>query len=98
MRLRLTSYDAFKEWAWRPPSLQRYAHVLGMLAAFIYTCFITQVGILANSFPPSRMRSLAFSAFAAGAPVGAGLGLVIGGALTEESKFVVLVQYYVYIN
>lgn len=40
------------------------------------------------------MRSLAFSAFAAGAPTGAGLGLVIGGALTEESKFVDLVQSY----
>ncbi|KAL0945380.1 hypothetical protein HGRIS_000876 [Hohenbuehelia grisea] len=41
------------------------------------------LGILAHSFPPSRARSIAFATFAAGAPVGAGLGSVIGGVLTQ---------------
>jgi hypothetical protein len=39
------------------------------------------------------MRSIAFSTFSAGAPTGAALGLVLGGILTQESKFVDFVQY-----
>ena len=39
-----------------------------------------KVGILAESFPPpSKWRSLAFATFAAGASVGAGLGIILGG-------------------
>ncbi|KAL4260570.1 Major facilitator superfamily (MFS) profile domain-containing protein [Pleurotus pulmonarius] len=41
------------------------------------------IGILAHSFPPSRIRSIAFATFAAGAPVGAAFGMAIGGALTQ---------------
>ncbi|KAI0701230.1 efflux transporter [Cytidiella melzeri] len=44
------------------------------------------LGILAHAFPPSRARSIAFSTFAAGAPIGAAIGNVIGGALTEFTK------------
>ncbi|KAI1781687.1 major facilitator superfamily domain-containing protein [Ganoderma leucocontextum] len=41
------------------------------------------LGILAHTFPPSHIRSIAFATFSAGAPVGAAIGLVIGGILTE---------------
>ncbi|KAI0345781.1 hypothetical protein BDW22DRAFT_1426436 [Trametopsis cervina] len=44
------------------------------------------LGILAHSFPPSRARSLAFATFAAGAPMGAVIGSLIGGALTQITK------------
>ncbi|KAG6901627.1 hypothetical protein C0995_009795 [Termitomyces sp. Mi166 len=42
-----------------------------------------QLGILAHAFPPSRARSIAFSTFAAGSPVGAALGMALGGVLTQ---------------
>lgn len=45
-----------------------------------------QLGILANSFPPSRARSLAFASFSAGAPIGAVFGTALGGVLSEFSK------------
>ncbi|KAK7691166.1 hypothetical protein QCA50_006269 [Cerrena zonata] len=41
------------------------------------------LGILAHAFPPSRARAIAFSTFAAGAPIGAAVGTVLGGLLTE---------------
>ncbi|KAG2073084.1 MFS general substrate transporter [Suillus decipiens] len=41
------------------------------------------LGILANAFPPSRARSIAFATFAAGAPVGGAFGVIIGGVLTQ---------------
>ncbi|KAF5385630.1 hypothetical protein D9757_003546 [Collybiopsis confluens] len=41
------------------------------------------LGILAHSFPPGRARALAFATFAAGAPLGGGIGTVLGGVLTE---------------
>ncbi|KDQ58837.1 hypothetical protein JAAARDRAFT_127904 [Jaapia argillacea MUCL 33604] len=44
------------------------------------------LGILAHAFPPSRARSLAFATFSAGAPVGAALGMVIGGVLTQLTR------------
>ncbi|KAF9446079.1 MFS general substrate transporter [Macrolepiota fuliginosa MF-IS2] len=43
------------------------------------------LGILAHAFPPSRARSFAFAAFAAGAPVGAAFGIAIGGVLTQKT-------------
>ncbi|KAG5653776.1 hypothetical protein H0H81_010617 [Sphagnurus paluster] len=43
------------------------------------------LGILAHAFPPSRARSVAFSTFAAGAPLGAALGMALGGVLTQET-------------
>lgn len=43
------------------------------------------VGILAHAFPPSKARSLAFATFAAGAPVGAVFGNIMGGVLTERT-------------
>lgn len=44
------------------------------------------LGILAHAFPPSRARAIAFSTFAAGAPVGAAVGMLIGGVLTELTR------------
>ncbi|PPQ71259.1 hypothetical protein CVT24_009513 [Panaeolus cyanescens] len=44
------------------------------------------LGILANSFPPSRARSLAFATYSAGAPIGAVFGTALGGVLSEFSK------------
>ncbi|KAH9924328.1 efflux transporter [Epithele typhae] len=41
------------------------------------------VGILAHTFPPSHLRSIAFATFSAGAPVGGAMGNTIGGILTE---------------
>ena len=46
-----------------------------------------QLGILAHAFPPSPIRSIAFATFSAGAPVGAAIGLTIGGLLTEFTKY-----------
>ncbi|KAJ3575022.1 hypothetical protein NP233_g1365 [Leucocoprinus birnbaumii] len=43
------------------------------------------LGILANAFPPSRARSLAFATFAAGAPIGGVFGNTIGGILTQRT-------------
>lgn len=45
------------------------------------------LGILAQAFPPSRARSAAFATFAAGAPVGGAVGMVIGGVLTELTRY-----------
>jgi MFS family permease len=50
-------------------------------AATIPAC----LGILAHSFPPSRMRSVAFATFAAGAPLGAAFGNTFGAVLTQLS-------------
>ncbi|KAN0101245.1 Major facilitator superfamily domain containing protein [Tylopilus felleus] len=52
----------------------------GMGAAFLLLFQSTQ------SFPPSHARSIAFATFSAGGPVGAALGCVIGGVLTQLSK------------
>ncbi|OJT07812.1 Drug resistance protein [Trametes pubescens] len=46
-------------------------------------CIPAGLGILANTFPPSRIRSIAFATFAAGAPVGAAIGSAIGGVLVQ---------------
>jgi MFS family permease len=50
---------------------------------------VCQLGILAHAFPPSRMRSIAFATFAAGAPVGGAFGVIIGGVLTQLSSCVI---------
>ncbi|TRM55696.1 major facilitator superfamily domain-containing protein [Schizophyllum amplum] len=44
------------------------------------------LGILADSFPPSRARSIAFATFSAGAPAGGTLGTIVGGALTQYTS------------
>ncbi|THU93553.1 putative efflux transporter [Dendrothele bispora CBS 962.96] len=44
------------------------------------------IGTLAHSFPPSKARAVAFSTFAAGAPLGGALGFALGGCLTELTK------------
>ncbi|KAM5539739.1 hypothetical protein V8D89_006552 [Ganoderma adspersum] len=44
------------------------------------------LGILAHTFPPSHIRSVAFATFAAGAPVGGALGSTIGGVLTQFTE------------
>ncbi|KAI0956385.1 hypothetical protein AcV7_006804 [Taiwanofungus camphoratus] len=49
-------------------------------------CIPASLGILAHAFPPSRIRSIAFATFAAGAPVGAAVGSSIGGVLTQLTE------------
>ncbi|KAG2147770.1 major facilitator superfamily domain-containing protein [Suillus bovinus] len=44
------------------------------------------LGILAHAFPPSKMRSIAFATFAAGAPIGGAFGMVAGGILVQDSS------------
>ncbi|KAG1868649.1 major facilitator superfamily domain-containing protein [Suillus subluteus] len=44
------------------------------------------LGILGHAFPPSRIRSIAFATFSAGAPVGGAFGMIIGGVLTQISS------------
>ncbi|KAI8995704.1 efflux transporter [Trametes punicea] len=46
-------------------------------------CIPAGLGILAHTFPPSTLRSVAFATFAAGAPVGGAVGGIIGGVLTQ---------------
>ncbi|KAH8102358.1 MFS general substrate transporter [Phellopilus nigrolimitatus] len=48
-------------------------------AAMVPAC----LGILADAFPPSHARSVAFATFSAGAPVGGAIGMQIGGILTQ---------------
>jgi len=38
---------------------------------------------MAHAFPPSRVHSLAFTTFAAGAPVSGAFGMIVGGVLTQ---------------
>jgi len=47
-----------------------------------------QLGILAKAFPPGPSRSIAFSTFSAGAPIGAIFSTVLGSVLTQETKYV----------
>ncbi|KAL1950009.1 hypothetical protein VTO73DRAFT_8890 [Trametes versicolor] len=51
-------------------------------AAAIPAC----LGILAHTFPPSTIRSIAFATFASGAPIGGALGNAVGGALTQTTE------------
>ncbi|KDQ19374.1 hypothetical protein BOTBODRAFT_437663 [Botryobasidium botryosum FD-172 SS1] len=44
------------------------------------------IGILAQSFPPSRTRTMAFAIFSAGAPLGGALGNVSGSLLTQYAS------------
>ena len=50
------------------------------------------LGILAHSFPPSHLRSIAFATFAAGAPIGCAIGNIIGGVFIEVTRCVVRVR------
>jgi MFS family permease len=53
-----------------------------------------QLGMLAHSFPPSKARSTAFATFAAGAPVGGAVGMIIGGVLTQLTTCVITGRFY----
>ena len=56
---------------------------------------VSQIGILARAFPPgSRSRSIAFATFGAGAPIGGVLSLLIGGALTQLTKYALYLLLY----
>ncbi|KAK7051990.1 MFS general substrate transporter [Favolaschia claudopus] len=44
------------------------------------------LGIMAEAFPPSRARSIAFATFSAGAPVGGALGIQLGAALVQTTR------------
>ncbi|KAF7325516.1 MFS domain-containing protein [Mycena kentingensis (nom. inval.)] len=54
------------------------------------------IGILAHEFPPSspRARAAAFSSFSAGAPIGGALGMILGGLVTELSKYTWQAQFW----
>ncbi|BGP57930.1 hypothetical protein JCM8202v2_005584 [Rhodotorula sphaerocarpa] len=41
------------------------------------------LGILGSSFPPGQRKTTAFAVFSAGAPLGGGVGAVLGGVLTQ---------------
>ncbi|KAG8856950.1 hypothetical protein FRB96_006213 [Tulasnella sp. 330] len=41
------------------------------------------IGILAQEFPPGRMRTIAFATFSCGAPMGGSIGILVGGTLTQ---------------
>ncbi|KAF7360738.1 MFS domain-containing protein [Mycena venus] len=65
-------------------------------AATIPAAVIWQLGILAHEFPPSsgRARAAAFSSFSAGAPIGGALGMVLGGLVTQLSKYTWRAQFF----
>ena len=66
------------------PAASVPAAVSILFASPIHAILISlQLGILAHTFPPSPIRSIAFATFAAGAPVGAAVGSTIGGVLTQ---------------
>ncbi|KAK7055712.1 major facilitator superfamily domain-containing protein [Favolaschia claudopus] len=44
------------------------------------------LGIMAEAFPPSRARSIAFATFAAGEPVGGALGVQLGAVLVQTTR------------
>ncbi|KAJ7185178.1 efflux transporter [Mycena filopes] len=54
------------------------------------------LGILAHEFPPSsgRARAAAFASFSAGGPVGAALGMICGGLLTQLSRYTWRAQFF----
>ena len=56
---------------------------LDFLASKLHDLLKFQFGILAQVFPPSRSRSLAFATYAAGVPTGAVFGTVVGGVVAE---------------
>nr|GAT55166.1 predicted protein [Mycena chlorophos] len=54
------------------------------------------IGILAHHFPPSspRARAAAFSSFSAGSPLGAALGMILGGLVTQLSPYKWRAQFW----
>ncbi|KAK7444033.1 hypothetical protein VKT23_015430 [Stygiomarasmius scandens] len=52
------------------------------------------IGTLAEAFPASRARAVAFSTFSAGAPLGATLGTVVGGILTQVTPATWKASFY----
>jgi hypothetical protein len=55
--------------------------------SYLISAILTQIGILAHAFPPSRARSLAFATFSSGAALGAAFGNAMCGALTEFTQY-----------
>ncbi|KAJ7617255.1 major facilitator superfamily domain-containing protein [Roridomyces roridus] len=54
------------------------------------------IGILAHNFPPSagRAHAIAFASLAAGGPLGAALGMVLGGLLTQLTSDTWRAQFF----
>lgn len=88
-----------------PPWLPRHwrcSHHTVCSSVFSLLCFpnatssstLLQLGMLAHSFPPSKARSMAFATFAAGAPVGGAVGMIIGGVLTQLTACVITARFY----
>ena len=63
------------------------SHLLFNIRSHILNRSITQLGILAHAFPPSRARSLAFATFASGSALGSAIGNVMGGALSQFTQY-----------
>ncbi|KAK0236923.1 efflux transporter [Armillaria nabsnona] len=58
----------------------------GMQGIGVAAALPASMGILAHAFPPGKIRSIAFSSFAAGAPLGAFTGMALGAVLTQLSN------------
>ncbi|KAK0189678.1 efflux transporter [Armillaria mellea] len=58
----------------------------GMQGIGVAAALPASTGILAHAFPPGKIRSIAFSSFAAGAPLGAFTGMALGAVLTQLSN------------
>ncbi|KAG1852805.1 hypothetical protein DFJ58DRAFT_403023 [Suillus subalutaceus] len=54
------------------------------------THLLSQLGILAHVFSPSRARPMPFATFATGAPVGGAYDMIISGVLTQLSSCVMI--------
>jgi hypothetical protein len=61
-------------------------------AFWLYLMKSLQLGILADAFPPSRARRIAFATFSTGAAVGAVFGTAVSGALSESTRSVILLN------
>ncbi|KAG7091749.1 hypothetical protein E1B28_008150 [Marasmius oreades] len=52
------------------------------------------LGIMANVFPPSKARSLAFAVFAGASPIGGCFGMALGGVMTQLTSVTWRSIYY----
>ncbi|KAL4908225.1 hypothetical protein BDW74DRAFT_188408 [Aspergillus multicolor] len=53
-----------------------------VLGLFVAMCLPTSMSLVTASFPPGRMRNIAFAATGMGQPLGYALGLILGGVFT----------------
>lgn len=46
------------------------------------------IGIIAENHPEGRRRSIMYAAYGAGNPVGAAVGVLLGGSLADSGRYV----------